>query len=138
MSSNEEKINEFLKQMGFSASLGDVLGFPGKAAAVNHMGVHVNVYLFSIGILAIFVSFGYVPKVNVAPFFRRLLALNDQLVGPAFSIVEADNTVRLKNSRLMEGLDFSEFKDMLDGVAQLSWQYGTNLVQEFQLPQQPG
>ncbi len=116
MSSDEEKINEFLKQMGFSAQLGLMSGAPDvKITTANHMGVNLFVYIDPRSeSVTVFVAFAYLPKVHVAPFLRRLLALNEQLIGPAFCIREDDNTVRLKSSRLMEGLDFSEFKAMLD------------------------
>lgn len=140
MSTHEEKINEFLKSMGFSSQLVHTPPNPAEliGATVNHMGVPITVWKDREVFVMAYIHFGFVPKVSVAPFFRRLLELQGDMGGYYFSITRLEGGLLLQYARQLEGLDFIEFKTMLDGLGGHYWQRVVPLVQEFQIPQQAG
>ena len=139
MATHEDKVNDFIKQIGATTELAVQPGDPPtvKVAQVDHMGLRIQVGVDNEALLTFDVAFGYVPKTNIAPLFRRLLALNGTIAHVAFGLFEKQNILKLQTSRSLEGLDFVEFKSLLDAVGQIYWQYVPGLIQEFQLPQQP-
>jgi hypothetical protein len=139
MATFEERINEFLRSMGFaSAVLASAPADPPqlKTVAVNHMGCTVYISDDNEYFLLMMIAFAYLPKVNVAPFFRRLLELQGVLGGPCFTF-QPDGLLKLQVCRPLEGLDFVEFKVMLDHLVGTYYQRVMPLVNEFQLPTQP-
>jgi hypothetical protein len=138
MATHEEKVHEFLKAMGYVVQLMNYPPNPPalKNALINHMGVPVSVFKDREIFVWVAVSIGFVPKVNVAPFFRRLLEMQATMGGPYFSI-NPDNSIGFQVCRQLEGLDLVEFRSMLDSLGSMYWQRVAQLVQEFQLPQQP-
>ena len=139
MPSNEEKINEFLKSVGSQAQLAQTAGMalPNMQAIVAHMGVNFGVILDQNTFIICQSGIAYLPRANIAPLYRRLLALNLVMGGPYFGLVEQTNVISLQITRNVEGLDFVEFKWMLDQWAGIYWRYVPTLIQEFQLPLQP-
>jgi hypothetical protein len=138
MATPEERVNEFLKSMGFSATLGPAgpPNPPGLAfAQVIHMGCNVTVWKDRDFFLTVEVAFAYVPKTSVAPFLRRLLEMQ-AIMGGAYFAIEPSGLLKLSMTRMIEGLDLVEFKNMLDQVASNWWQRVAPLVSEFQLPTQ--
>jgi hypothetical protein len=134
MSAHEDKLNEFLKSMGFAAPLAPWPEVPGaKVVVCNHMGLNLIVALEQDALIYVQDHCGYLPKVNTAPFYRRLLTLNASFIGAYFCVFEADDALVLRTSRLVDGLDFVEFKAMLDTLGALHWQYMPSLAQEFQI-----
>lgn len=140
MSIAKDKIDGFLKNMGFAAELALASGegsslwqVPG---GVTHNGVLMTVALDAqTQSLFVQVGFGFVPKANIAPLLRRLLALNVTLIEGTFCLNEATNMLVLQLSRRAEHLEFADFKAILDGMAAKHFQVTVPLVQEFQIPQ---
>jgi hypothetical protein len=141
MSPNEEKLSNFLKSLGYSAQLDEAPppNPPGlKTVFAQHMGVNVSIWLDRDLILIITIVFGFLPKANTAPLMRRCLALNAKLIGVCIALAEGANpSLQLNGCRFMEGLDFVEFKALLDHSAMVYWQHVTPLINEFQIPMQP-
>jgi hypothetical protein len=136
MPNPEENINQYLKSMGFSTSLAPAEGMPNvRFAVVSHMGVNMAIVLDGPFVYPT-VNLGYVPKMNVAPLLRRMLNLNAVMGGPQFFVRE-DDSIGMQVARQVEGLDFVEFKSMLDSLGAAYWQNGAGLVQQFQIPAQP-
>jgi hypothetical protein len=139
MATFEERINEFLKSMGFP-SVGLTSNPPDppqlKTVTVNHMGCPVHISDDNEYFLVMIIAFAYLPRVNVAPFFRRLLELQGLMGGPCFTF-QPDGLLKLQMCRQLEGLDFVEFKVMLDHLVGTYYQRVMPLVNEFQLPTQP-
>jgi hypothetical protein len=140
VSSAKDKIDGFLKNMGFTAALAPTsMGgatlwqVPG---GVTHNAIPMAVALEGqTGTLFVQVAFGFVPKANVAPLFRRLLALNLTLIEGAFCLNEVTNALVVQVSRRAEHLEFADFKAILDGLAAKHYQIAAPLVHEFQIPQ---
>ncbi len=136
----DQKIQNMIINMGLSSSpqftyIPDVEGL--RYTIVQYMGVNTVILLINEWIM-INVNFAYVPKTNVAPFYRRLLTLNADLFLVKFAIVDSDSQVRATSSRHLDGLDPVEFRQMLELTCRAYLDQGVKLVQEFQLPQQPG
>jgi hypothetical protein len=147
MSSPEETINQFLQTMGLSGRLtaipSAVPGVSIKTASVNHLNVPLTLVLEENdanpgnAFFRIDVAISFFPKVNVAPFLRRLLILQSGMGGVFFFMNEANNVIGMRVGRFYQGLDFTEFQQMVNQFVTTYWQRIPGLVQEFQLPQQP-
>jgi hypothetical protein len=136
--SNEEKVAQFLKSLAVTATpFRDLPGVPGVRGVIGtHMGLQVDIQVHQDNLLIAQLIIGYVPKANVAPLYRRLLALNTIFVGVYFCIFD-NNTIVLRTSRNLEGLDLFEFKLLLDGLCSNYFQHVMSVVQTFQVPSQP-
>ena len=137
MSSNEVKIVEFLRTMGYTVQLlADTGTADLKYADIVHMGVNIRILKDREIFVAAQAGLGFVPKQNVAPFFRRLLELHSVMGGPYFAI-GSNNWLNFNMCRQLDGLELVEFRVMLDTLATNYWQRVAGLIQEFQVPQQP-
>lgn len=139
MANQVENISQYLKSLGLNSLLEDVPGVNDfKRVVINYVGVNMTVDLHLAGIpsLNMYLFFAYIPKINIAPVFRKLLNLNNLLFAKLF-IDENINAIGMKFQRPLEGLDFVEFKWMLDSLGAAFHQHAIPLVNEFQLPQQP-
>lgn len=137
--SNEEKVTQFLKSLAIPAApFHDLPGVPGVRGTLGtHMGLQVDVQVHQDRLLIAQLIIGYVPKTNVAPLYRRLLTLNALFIGVYFCIFDNKNTIVLRTSRNLEGLDLTEFKLLLDGLCSNYFQHVMNMAQTFQIPSQP-
>lgn len=136
----DRKIQDFLINMGLATSpqftyITDAQDL--RYIFVQYMGVNVIIFLDRQWIM-VTVNFAYAPKTNVAPFFRRLLVLNGVLFTVKFAINDANNQLQITSSRHLDGLDAVEFRQMLEATCLAYLDHGVKLVNEFQLPQQPG
>jgi hypothetical protein len=140
MSPSLDKINKYLQSLGFLEQMDSGGTWAPGSAGVNllHSGVSIMVhYWYEAGILVMDIGIAYMPRTNVAPFMRRLLELNGGMSAGFFFGVDAADLVMFRGMRYGEGLDLSEFKQMLDGGAQTYYTFAPALIQEFQLPLQP-
>jgi hypothetical protein len=143
--SSEQTINEYLQKMGSSpvaqwTTSQNPQGTTVFSGEAIHMGVRLWLMIEEGGVnefLAISVPIGFVPKTNVAPLFRMLLAQSTGMSGAYFCLVEASNLLMYRTARNLKGLDFVEFKDLVDVMAQLWWTVANPIIQQFQLPAQP-
>lgn len=72
------------------------------------------------------------PRENVLPLFRRLLALNLETTGAAaFALDESTNYVYLILQRPAEGLDFGEFRAAIESVADTAERQRATLAADF-------
>jgi hypothetical protein len=133
----EERINQFMKAMGFSEQLrSDNPEFPAaKVALPTHTGVTFWVMLDnSDTILTTAIAFAFLPRTNVvAPLMRRLLELNATIAGGYSFGIQPNDLIVYKATRIVEGLDLVEFRNLCDMAAAGYWQFCAPLVQEFQL-----
>ncbi len=135
MAKNEEQLTDFLKSCGYAVQFADVAGFSDiRFARVDHMGITLGVALIKDEVLVVETGFAYVPRQNVAPLFRRLLAHNRSMTVVKFALREQDGSLSLKADRPIAGLDASELKAILDHVGTYYWRHIPGLVEEFQLP----
>jgi hypothetical protein len=114
-----------------------------KYGVTTHMGVSLGL-IIELGtnpqpyeILQINFSIGYIPKSNIAPLFRTLLARSAGMSGAFFYLNETTNLIGYKVQRYLSGIDFEEFKQMMDLMASLYWPVVNPIIQQFQISQQP-
>ncbi len=137
---HDHKIQNFLINMGLASSPEFVYSPNAenfRHLIVEYLGVKAVVILDRQWIMIV-VYFAYAPKTNVAPFFRRLLVLNSILFSASFAINDQTSQIQIMTSRHLDGLEPVEFRQMLEAACRAYLDYGIKLVQEFQLPQQPG
>ena len=144
MSSPEQTINEYLKRMELSlvaqwATSQTPQGSTMFSGQVIHMGLllYINVDVGVQEYFAVSVPIGYVPKTNVAPLFRTLLVQSTGMSGAFFCLLEPTNLLAYRTARTLKGMDFVEFKHLVDLMAQLWWAVANPIVQQFQIPAQP-
>lgn len=135
----EETVNQYLQKMNITIAkpFSDVPGTNPvhRFTLIKHLNLNIGIAIISDQYIYPFASLGYVPKQNIAPLLRRLLNLNSKMGGPYFYIDDAGG-IQLSIMRKQEGLDYSEFKWMLDQLGGMFWQFAAGIIQEFQLPQQ--
>ena len=72
------------------------------------------------------------PEKNQAAFYKTLLSLNYTATSNgAFALDEKNQTVYLRASRAISGLDYEEFEDMLHSVATVADEWDDKLIKEF-------
>ncbi len=73
-----------------------------------------------------------VPKENETAFYKTLLALNYSATSNgAFALDEKNNTVYLRASRSILGLDYEEFEELLHSVATVADEWDDKLLKKF-------
>ena len=93
--------------------------------------VGINV-LENHGILLLLSKIMTVPEAKQAEFFRTLLELNFSATSNgAFALDSTTNTVFLRASRSVSGLDYEEFEEMLHTVATVADEWDDKLVSQF-------
>jgi hypothetical protein len=135
---HEEQVKGFLQSMGLHGAFHTAQ--PGlREASISHAGITFQVRLeFDVPTLWLYVFLGYLNPRTAAPAMRRMLGLNAILItGCYFALVEQQEAVIFCAARPLEGLDLVEFKSLCDTLATGYWQFGANLIQEFQLDAQP-
>ena len=139
LTTHQQAINQFLKTVGIQNQLADLPGMAAPYAYTDsiYMGIPIRVVLDQDKYVYANMCLGYVPKMNVAPLYRRLLTLSAMTIGIYFCINDMDNAILLRSSRIVEGLDANEFKAMIDSICAWFLQFGPNLITEFQIPPQP-
>jgi hypothetical protein len=73
-----------------------------------------------------------VPETRQLELFRKLLELNFLATSDAaFAIDRRNNHIYVRALRGLEGLDYEEFRDMLETVAEVADQFDDRLREEF-------
>ena len=137
---NEETIMQYLQQLGAPTTtpFHDVQGVVGvRSVVVTYMGLQVEIQVLNNQIIMAQFMIGYAPRMNAEQLLRQLLILNSLLIGVYFCVFGANNLIVLRSSRTLEGLDFVEFKQSLDMLCNAFMQNGRQVVQMFQVSQQP-
>lgn len=84
------------------------------------------------GILMFLSAIMKVPETRQLELFRKLLELNFLATSDAsFAIDRRNNQIYLRALRGLEGLDYEEFRDMLETVAEVADQFDDKLCEEF-------
>ena len=84
------------------------------------------------GILLLLSKIMSVPKSNQAALFKKLLCLNYSATSNgAFSLDEKNDTIYLRASRSVSGLDYDEFEEMLHSVATVADEWDDKLIERF-------
>ncbi len=69
------------------------------------------------------------PSKNLLPFYRRLLELNYEIIGPKFFV--KNDWVYLAENRELRGLDMEELKRITEAVASFADLHDDTLIEEF-------
>jgi hypothetical protein len=137
--SSEETIAQFLQQLGAPATpfnnLSGTTGIRGTVA--TYMSLQVDIQVLQGNMLLAQFVIGYLPKTNAELILRQLMVLNSTMIGVYFCVFNANNAIVLRTSRVIEGLDYVEFKQALDTLCLAFIQNARSVVQTFQIPQQP-
>ena len=127
------KINEYIKKFGEKRNFNfmplDESGYTQVKRGSASIGINVlteqNVLLFLSYIME-------VPKENELKFYRKILELNFlETSDAAFAIDRKTNKVYLRALRVLTGLDYEEFEDMLDTIAKVADHWDDLLRVEF-------
>lgn len=94
--------------------------------------VGINV-LEAHGIILLLSKIMAVPQDREVAFFKRLLELNYSATSnAAFALDRETQTVYLRASRPVSGLDYEEFEEMLHTVATVADEWDDKLIAEFE------
>ena len=84
------------------------------------------------GILLLLSKIMTVPEGDPADFFKTLLELNYSATSNgAFALDKTSNTVYLRASRSVAGLDYEEFEELLHTVATVADEWDDKLISQF-------
>ncbi len=135
MSDNREKLAELLNLAAIDANLVPGGTPDSHLTVVTVRGVKIVVLLIE-NTVHLVVNWGYLPKDNLAPLFRRFLATNYNLNNGGICLNDQGRQLAWKNSHPMSGLTAEELSAMLDMAAVTYYQILTPLVTEFGIPQE--
>lgn len=84
------------------------------------------------GILLFLARIMKVPPENQLSLFQELLELNYLATGDSsFALEKATNTLCLRAHRSIQGLDYSEFEDLLHTVASVADEWDDKLIEQY-------
>lgn len=132
MSAQEQMINSYLQNLGVPGQLQALPANPTlKLVAISYSSVNMAVILVQDAVLFLEAGLGYAPKQTLLPFYRRILVANSNLINASFCLKENDNNVVIRSSRQVIGLDFQEFKAMVDAVVLAVHQQAAPIARDF-------
>ncbi|MCA9918329.1 MAG: hypothetical protein KC445_10275 [Anaerolineales bacterium] len=137
--SSEGTISQYLQQIGAATTpFNNIPGANGvRSITATYMGLQAEIQILNEQILMLQFVIGYAPPMNAEPLLRQLMILNSMMVGVYFCVFQANNCIVLRSSRMLEGLDFVEFKQALDTICNAYMQNGVQMARIFQISPQP-
>lgn len=136
-----DRVNDYIKRFNealndglsedqrFEFQLLDDQGYTAVQKGSATVGINV---LEEQGILLFLSAIMKVPETGQLELFKKLLELNFLATSDgAFAIDSRNNQVYLRALRGLEGLDYEEFVDILNTVAEVADEWDDKLKQEF-------
>ena len=125
----DEYIQKFGQEVGVDFAPLDSDGYTKVKRGSAIIGINV---LEKEGVLLFLSAIMKVPEARQLDFYRKLLELNFLRTSDgAFAIDAQNDYVYLRAFRGLVGLDYVEFVDMLDTVAQVADEWDDKLKEEF-------
>lgn len=128
----ESMVTQFLRNLGLNAVF-QVVNPMCKYALLNYCGLNLVIQMDQNQFIQFNAGIGFVPKANLVALYRRLLELNSTSINWWFAIEPTQDNVQIRSSRPIQGIDFAEFKAILDVLVGAFFQQGAPIQQQFQL-----
>jgi hypothetical protein len=136
---HQDKLNGFMRAMGFSQRL-EVIDDAQNImiADINYAGINLRIWhAAQEQVFSILVHFAFLPPQNVAPVMRRLLEIDYKLISGYYFGLGEDNSLYYMTVAPTETIELDEFKDLCNRAVSGYWELCTDLVKDFELPQEP-
>ena len=117
-----DMVNDYLRRFGEAVSTSIDPLDSGGYTDIRHGSLVIGINaVLERRVLLVVARIGRVPELNKQRLYRKLLELNFLATAEcAFAIDDQRDSVVLRAMRLLEGLDYGEFRDLLETMASVA------------------